>query len=136
MSMSRRTLLVLWLAPLLGCASDPVSQAVRASVTPGLANAPWISGSTATEDEQIPDVVSNGLEACGRGAEHPYLRGQWPPCPKPTPPAPVAGRELLPTSDDKASAELVRPWQEVTVFDWPCAPAGRSGENGVGVICR
>jgi hypothetical protein len=135
MSMSRRTLLVLWLVPLLGCASDPVSHAVLVSVTPGLANAPWISGSTAIEDEQTPDVVSNGLEACGRGAEHPYLRGQWPPCPKPAP-APVAGPELLPTSDDLASAELVHPWQEVTVFDWPCAPAARSGENGVGVICR
>ena len=93
MSMSRRTLIALPMAPLLGCASDPTSQAVLAHVTPGLANVPWISGSTAIEDQQIPDVVSNGLEACGRGAEHPFLRGQWPPCPSPTPA--VAGRRAL-----------------------------------------
>jgi hypothetical protein len=134
MSMSRRTLFVLFLATLLGCASDPTSQAVLSHVTPGLANVPWISGSTAIEDQQTPDVVSNGLEACGRGAEHPYLRGQWPPCPRPT--APVAGRQLLPTSDSEASARLVRPWHEVTVFDWPCTPSARAGENGAGVICR
>jgi hypothetical protein len=134
MSMSRRTLLVLPLALLLlGCASDPTSQAVLSHVTPGLANVPWISGSTAIEDQQIPDVVSNGLEACGRGAEHPYLRGQWPPCPTPTPA--LAGRQLLPTSDSEASAKLVRPWQESTLFDWPCTPADRAGENA-GVICR
>ena len=134
MSMSRRTLLVLSLATLLGCASDPTSQAVIAHVTPGLTNVPWISGSTAIDDQQTPDVVSNGLEACGRGAEHPYLRGQWPPCPTPVPA--VAGRELLPTSDSEASAKLVRPWQEVTVFDWPCTPAGRAGESAAGVVCR
>lgn len=79
-------------------------------------------------------MVSNGLEACGRGAEHPFLRGQWPPCPKPT--APTAGSLLLPTSDDEASAKLVRPWEEVTLFAWPCTPAGQGGENGTGVICR
>jgi hypothetical protein len=134
MSVSRRTLITLSLVPLLGCASDPTSQAVLSHLTPGLANVPWISGSTAIEDQAIPDVVSNGLEACGRGAEHPFLRGQWPPCPKPT--APTAGSLLLPTSDDEASAKLVRPWEEVTLFAWPCTPAGQGGENGTGVICR
>jgi hypothetical protein len=134
MSKSRRTFIVLSLLSLLGCASDPASQAVLSSVTPGLANVPWISGSTAIEDQQIPDVVSNGLEACGRGAEHPYLWNQWPRCPTPTPA--VAGRQLLPTSDSEASAKLVRPWKEFTVFDWPCTPAARAGESGEGVICR
>ena len=137
MTISRRTLLVLSLATLLGCASDPTTHAVLARVTPGLANVPWITGSTAIEDQQIPDVVSNGLEACGRGVEHPFLRGQWPPCPTPTPA--VAGRQLLPTSASEASAKLVQPWQEVTVFEWPCTPTVRAGagENGgAGVICR
>jgi hypothetical protein len=138
MSMSRRNLIVLSalsLAPLLGgCASDPTSQAVLARVTPGLANVPWISGSTAIEDQQIPDVVSNGREACGRDLESSRLWNQWPPCPKST--APVAGRQLLPTSDGQASAELVRPWQEFTIFDWPCTPASQAGENGAGVVCR
>ena len=134
MSMPRRTLILLPMALLLGCASDPTSQAVLAHVTPGLANVPWISGSTAIEDQRIPDVVSNGLEACGRGAEHPFLRGQWPPCPTPT--LAVAGQQLLPTTDSEASAKLVRPWQESTVFDWPCTPAGRAGESATVVICR
>src|SRR5260370_32606654 len=101
MSMPRSKLLVLSLA-LLGCASDPTSQAVLAHVTPGLANVPWISGSTATEDQAIPDVVSNGLEACGPGAEHPLLRGQWPPCPKPT--LAVSGQHLFPTSNTQPNA--------------------------------
>jgi len=134
MWISRRTLLVLSLAMLLGCASDPISQAVASHVTPGLSNVPWISGSTANEDQQIPDVVSNGPEACGRGTEQPYLWNQWPPCPTSTPA--IAGRQLLPTSDSEESATLVRPWQESTIFDWPCTPAGRGGENGAGVICR
>ncbi len=135
MSVSRWSLIPLSLLPLFGCASDPTSQAVLSHLTPGLTNVPWISGSTAIEDQTIPDVVSNGIEACGRGAEHPFLRGQWPPCPKPAAPiAGVAGRQLLPTSDDEESAKLVRPWQEVTLFEWPCTPAGRGGETGV--MCR
>jgi hypothetical protein len=137
MSVSRWMLIPFSWLPVLGCASDPTSQAVLSHLTPGLANVEWINaGPNGIEDQQLPpqDVVSNGLEACGRGAEHPFLRGQWPPCPKPA--APIAGRELLPTSDDEASARLVQPWQEVTVFDWPCTPAGRGGETGTGVICR
>jgi hypothetical protein len=134
--MSRRTFLVLSIAPLiLGCASDPVSHAVLSRVTPGLANVPWLSGSTAIEDQRTPDVVSNGTEACGRGLDHSRLWDQWPQCfPVATPP--VAGKELLPTSDGLASAELVRPWQEFTVFEWPCTPAAQAGESGTVVICR
>jgi hypothetical protein len=133
--MPRRILLVLpMVALLLGCASDPTSQAVLAHVTPGLANVPWISGSTAINDQKIPDVVSNGLEACGRGAEHQFLPGQWPPCPTPT--LAVSGRELLPTTDSEASAKLVRPWKESTVFEWPCTPVGRAGDSTTVILCR
>jgi hypothetical protein len=127
---------------LSGCAttasSQEVSQAVMSRLTPGLANVPWISGSTSTNDERIPDVVSNGLDACGRGFEHSRLWNQWPPCPKPTPP--IAGRDLLPTSTSQQSEELVRPWEESTVFAWPCTPMseqpGPGEATGTVVICR
>jgi hypothetical protein len=131
--MTRRMLPVFSIAMLAalaatGCASNPTSQAVLQRVTPGLVNVPWISGSTTTNDQRMPDVVSNGTEACGRDLEHSRLWNQWPPCP--TPSAPVAGRQLLPTSDAMASAELVRPWQEVTLFEWPCTPASQVGQRG------
>jgi len=112
------SLAVLGFAPLaMGCASDPASRAVMAHVTPGLSNVPWISGSTAINDQRIPDVVSNGLDACGRNLESSILWNQWPPCPVPTPP--VAGPLLLPTSASPASAELVHPWSESLSFVWP-----------------
>jgi hypothetical protein len=134
--MSRWSLfMMLCVAPLAaGCASTPVSEAVAARVTPGLSNVPWISGSTATEDQRNPDVISNGLDACGRNLEHSRLWNQWPPCPVQQPA--VAGRQLLPTSDSKASAELVHPWQEVTLFGWPCTPRSRAPENEAVVICE
>jgi hypothetical protein len=122
---------------LFGCASTPTSEAVVSRVTPGLANVPWISHSTYIDDLQSPDVVSNGPEACGRGFENSPLWNQWPPCPRPATTPASAGRLLLPTSDDPASTEEVRPWQEVTLFEWPCTPAGeQKGDAPAVVLCR
>jgi hypothetical protein len=135
MPLSRRTLISLSFIPLFGCASTPTSEAVMQRLTPGLANVQWLGQLNYTQDQPIPDVVSNGLEACGRGADHQWLPNQWPPCPKPSTP-PIAGQQLLPTSDAEASARLVQPWEEVTLFPWPCTPAGRGGEKGTGVECR
>jgi hypothetical protein len=122
----------------LGCASTPVSQAVVQRVTPGLSNVPWISGSPFYDDQRIPDVVSNGLDACERsfegGPKSSVLWNKWPPCPSTGTPA-VAGRGLLPTSDSTASADLVRPWEEVTLFPWPCTADSSSGEI-TGIRCR
>jgi hypothetical protein len=126
---------VLAVAPLAGgCASTPTSRAFVDRVTPGLANVPWISHETFQDDQRSPDVVSNGLDACGRNLDHGMLWNQWPPCPS-TGPHPVAGKRLLPTSNAVASADLVRPWQESTVFPWPCTPAEAGGEIK-GVRCR
>ena len=116
---------------------DPTTRALASRVTPGLVNAPNVSttsGASYNDDLPTPDVVSNGPEACGRGFESSPLRGQWPPCPAPSPPA-IAGRRLLPTSDSAASASLVRPWEEVTVFAWPCT-AGPTAGAIAGVRCR
>ena len=138
--MSRPTHLVLSMvlfsvAPLSGgCASTPTSQAVASRVTPGLTNVPWISGSTAIDDERPPDVISNGPEACGRDLEHSRLWNQWPPCLTQRPA--VAGRQLLPTSDGKPSAALVHPWQETTVFGWPCTHRSRASDDAAVVICE
>jgi hypothetical protein len=116
---------------------DPITRAIAPRATPGLVNVPNVStpsGASYNDDLPTPDVVSNGPEACGRGFEHSPLWSQWPPCPAPSPPA-VAGRGLLPTSDGGASAALVRPWEEVTVFAWPCA-AGPTAAPIAGVRCR
>ncbi|HEX4445228.1 MAG TPA: hypothetical protein VH044_00770 [Polyangiaceae bacterium] len=137
--MLRKAIVALAIAPLgAGCAADPVSHAVVARTTPGLANVPWISGSPITDDVPPTDVVSNGLDACNHGYERGPLWNQWPSCPAGPPPA-VAGRALLPTSNGAASAELVRPWQEVTVFAWPCTAGSRGGageDDASGVRCR
>jgi hypothetical protein len=141
--MLRTSLVALAVAPLaalssLGCAATPVSQAVVSRVTPGLSNVPWISGSPFYDDQRIPDVVSNGLDACERGFEggqkSSVLWNKWPPCPSVGTPA-VAGKGLLPTSDSTASADLVRPWEEVTLFSWPCGGELSSGEI-TNVRCR
>ena len=141
--MLRPTIVALATAPLLctgalGCASTPVSQAVEARVTPGLSNVPWISGSPYYDDQRLPDVVSNGLDACERsfegGPRSSVLWNKWPPCPSTGTPA-VAGKGLLPTSDSTASADLVRPWEEVTLFSWPCSATPVTGEI-TGVRCR
>jgi hypothetical protein len=116
---------------------DPVTRVLAARVTPGLVNVPNVStpsGASYNDDLPTPDVVSNGPEACGRGFESSPLWNQWPRCPNPSPPA-IAGRGLLPTSDSTASAALVRPWEEVTVFAWPCT-AGPTAGAIAGVRCR
>ncbi len=128
-----RMLTVFVFAPLFGCASTNVAPALAQRVTPGLSNVPWVSGSTAINDQRQPDVVSNGLDACGRYLEHGMLWHQWPPCP--VPPPPVVGPELLPTSASPSSAKLVSPWKESFVVEWPCAHLTRGTNSAMVVAC-
>jgi hypothetical protein len=120
----------------LGCAVDSVPSAFVSRVTPGLSNVPWISGSTATNDERIPDVVSNGLDACGRDLEHSRLWRQWPPCPAVEPTAWRPSRpQRPPVSAMSSSQELNQPWLEFIDFDWPCSRGPADGSKAV-VTCR
>jgi hypothetical protein len=104
-------LTVCFVAPLVGgCAT---------TIEPGLANAPRLGGSQAS-DLRIHDVVSNGADSCGRHAEHGPLRARIPPCP--TAGHPVVGTVLFTESPDTES--LVLPWLEHFYADWPCSTAG------------
>ena len=120
----RRMLAVLSIASsALGCAVDAAPSAFAAQVTPGLSNVPWISGSTATNDERIPDVVANGLDACGRNLDHSRLWHQWPPCPTVEPTVWGAShRPRTPIAATSSSQELNQPWLEFIDFDWPRRP--------------
>jgi hypothetical protein len=93
----------------------------------GLANAPALYGSAPSNDQRQHDVVSNGLESCGRYLENGVLRYQWPPCPAPQVQsqasfAPTAASvPLVPISRSATSAASVTPWHEKFVVEWPCA---------------
>ncbi len=128
--MSRwRMLTALCLVPLaIGCthaSAREVDFSPRPTV--GLANAPALYGSTPSNDQRQHDVVSNGLESCGRYLENGVLRYQWPPCPVPKAAAATVQPLSLSTKAPpikttvKASAAPVTPWPEKFVVEWPCS---------------
>jgi|HubBroStandDraft_4_1064222.scaffolds.fasta_scaffold32001_3 hypothetical protein len=141
--MSRwRMLTVIGLVPLaIGCTHQTARDAdfsPRPSV--GLANAQGLYGSPPSNDQGPPrDVVSNGLESCGRYLENGVLRYQWPPCPAPqvgvsAPPASLQvgvsapptslTQQLLPVATRATRSTLSAssaPWREKFFVEWPCS---------------
>ena len=121
---------------LLGCAVDATPSAFVSRVTPGFPNVPWISGSTPTNDERMPDVVTNGLDACGRNLNQSPLWHQWPPCPTVEPTVWSSSRpRQLPISETSSSQELNQPWLEFIDFDWPCTPVNQAVHGGAVIVC-
>ncbi len=114
-------LAVFSIAPLtIGCGS---------SVRAGLANAPRLGG-TATADDRVADVVSNGDDACGLSSESGVMRNRIPPCPRPTSVHNVAVSVGRPSSGEP-NGGLVEPWLNHFYVGWPCAtkmPASDSSE--------
>jgi hypothetical protein len=112
-----------WL--MLTACSFPLVVGCAPAVTPGLANAPRLGGSSA--DERSDDVVANGTDACGRDAEHGVLRGQWPACPTvERAPALTAFK----VKSRPSGGGLVVPWLQHFYVRWPCEGDGLAGQTG------
>jgi hypothetical protein len=91
--------------PLVGCGS---------SVRAGLANAPRLGG-TATADNRVTDVVSNGDDSCVAYTEHGVLRGRLPPCQTRTSALPISSAPV-----PVPPGALVLPWVDHFYVGWPC----------------
>lgn len=89
------------------------------AVRPGLANAPRLGG-TATADDRITDVVSNGGDACGLYAEHGVLRNQVPACVSWAAPPHAPASYAPPSATIETNGGLVEPWVNHLYAGWPC----------------
>jgi hypothetical protein len=104
--------------PLYGCG---------ASIRPGLSNAPRLGG-TATVDNRVSDVVSDGDDSCGASSERGSLRNGVPPCPGSGSAFPLSITQL-PAPSTAAPSDLVRPWVDHFYIGWPCPTATSSRQT-------
>lgn len=111
--------------PVLAVSSIALLEGCTASVEAGLANGPRLGGS-GIADERVHDVISNGVDSCGRFATHGALRGRTPACATVT--HPVAGATLLPAAAGSKGEGLVGPWLKHFYVGWPCQHPATSAE--------
>lgn len=105
--------------PILGCGS---------SIRPGLSNAPRLGG-TATTDNRINDVVSNGDDGCGVYSEHGTLRNRVPPCQSSPSPFPLSASQVPAPAVAAPPGALVEPWVQHFYVGWPCPAATSSRQT-------
>jgi len=105
--------------PLFGCGS---------SVRAGLSNAPRLGG-TATTDNRVTDVVSNGDDSCGAYTEHGTLRNRIPACPSAGPTFPLSVSQVPAPARVEPSGGLVQPWVDHFYVGWPCLASTSSRQT-------
>ncbi|HTB76324.1 MAG TPA: hypothetical protein VK762_23915 [Polyangiaceae bacterium] len=105
--------------PIFGCGS---------SIRPGLSNAPRLGG-TATTDNRITDVVSNGDDSCGLYSEHGTLRNRVPPCASSGSPFPLSVSQVPAPAPAAPAGALVEPWLDHFYVGWPCPAATSSRQT-------